>query len=201
LTNRIDRSSWNTTQKRETKLIRQLAQREKSFTELLIALGWGSQTLTVYLKTLESRGCIASKKHGRNVTYCLVKSNPYVGKMLSLSAPLVHDLRVFNRVELGKLNEEALVSDWLNSIKFVFLNLLRDYTLLGKKDMKVETHEILRRILQVEIEDLTDTVDAYGQVLTQRIQEGTIKPGKIQKIHLRMEKEMGKELLKRHNKP
>lgn len=195
-----DRSRWkNTTPKREVELFRLLRQEGQSFTFLLKALKWGSQTLSFYLDTLESKGCIGRKKHGRNVTYALVKSNPYVAKMLKLETPPGHDIRVFKRVTLDKLDEEAFIDNWMNSIKFAFLNLLRDYTLLGKKTTKEETKELLRRILQVEIEDITDINKAYGQVLTRRVQAGTIKPSRIQEIRARMQEEVRNQLLKEHN--
>jgi hypothetical protein len=197
LTRKYDRSRWkNTTPEREVALFRQLRRGGRSFTFLFEALKWGSQTLAFYLDTLESKGYIAGKKHGRGVTYALVESNPYVTKMLKLPTPIVHDVRIFKRVELDKLDEEAFVNDWLNSMKFVFLNLLRDYTFLGKKNLKDEANEILRRILQVEIQDLADTVEAYGQVLTRGVQAGTIKPERIQEIRVRMQKEVKNQLLK-----
>jgi hypothetical protein len=200
LVKKSGRSWWkNTDAKREIKLFRKLVQGGKSFTDLFKELGWGSQTLTFYLKTLESTGCIASKKHGRNVTYALVKSNPYVMKMLKLSTPSIHDFRIFNRVALDKLDEETFINDWLNSIRFAFLNLLRDYALLGKKNAKEETSEFLRRLLQVDIEDLVDIIDAYGQVLTRRMRAGTIRLERIQEIRLRIQEEVTKQFLKLHN--
>ena len=194
-----NRSRWkNTTPKREVALFRLLEQGGRSFTFLFEALKWGSQTLTFYLETLEGKGYISSKKHGRNVTYALVKSNPYVAKMLKLSAPPDHDVRVFNRATLDELDADAFINDWLNSMKFTFVNLLRDYTFLGKKDVEETTKEILRRILQVETQDLTDIVNAYGQVLTARIQAGTIKLKRIEEFCERMQEEVRNQLLKEH---
>jgi hypothetical protein len=199
LSKTYNRSRWkNTTPKREVELFRQLRQEGKSFTFLFKALGWGSQTLTFYLKTLKSKGYITSKEHGRNVTYALVKSNPCVAKALKLKTPTSYDIRIFKRGTLGKLDEEAFIANWLNSIKFAFLNLLRDYTLLGKKTMKEETKELLRRILQVEIEDIDDINKAYGQVLTRMVQAGTIEPSRIQEIRVRIHGEVKKQLLKEY---
>jgi hypothetical protein len=148
------------------------------------------------LKTLERKGYIASKKNGRNVTYTLVKHNPYVAKMIKLPIPLPHDVRIFNHTRLDKMDEEEFIDDWLNSIKFAFLNLLREYTLLGKKNTNEQNSEILRRILQVEIEDLTDIVRTYGQVLTRMVQAGTVKPARIQEIRSRMQEEVRNRLLR-----
>jgi hypothetical protein len=178
--------------------LRQLRKGGRSFTLLLKALKWGSQTLSLYLDALEKKGCIASKKNGRNVTYVLIRSNPYVAKALKLPTPLLHDVRIMKRDKLYKLDEEIFVDNWLNSLKFAFLNLLRDYTLLGKKTTREETKDILSRILQVEIEDISDINKAYGQVLTRRVGAGTIKPIKIQEIRGRMQKEVRNQLLKEH---
>lgn len=195
---KYNRSWWkNTTPKREVKLFRLLKQRSRSFSDLLNALGWGSQTLTFYLRTLEKKGYIARKKLGRNVIYTLIESNPYVAKMLKLSAVHSHDVRVYSRVELDKLDEEALISAWLNSVRYVLMNVMRDYVLLGKK-RKSEDNELITRILQVDIEDLVDIVGVYGQVLTKRVQAGTIRPSRIQEIQDSIRKDVRKRFLQ-HN--
>jgi hypothetical protein len=93
------------------------------------------------------------------------------------------------------LDEEALIQDSLNALRFVFLNILRDYVLLGSK-RKGEDNELVRRILQVHMQDLVDTTDVYGQVLSRRVQAGTIKLDRIKEIQANMWKDIEKQLLR-----
>jgi hypothetical protein len=113
----------------------------------------------------------------------------------SIDGARAHDIRVYGCVELDKLDEEALIRDSLNALRFVFLNILRDYLLLGRK-RKGEDNELVRRILQVHMQDLVDITDVYGQVLRRRVQAGTIKLDRIKEIQANMWKDIEKQLLR-----
>jgi hypothetical protein len=115
--------------------------------------------------------------------------------MLKLSAPSGHDIRVYSRIELDELDAEALIQDWINALRSVFLNILGDYVLLGKK-RKDEDNELVRRILQVHMQDFVDAADFYGEILSRRLQAGTIKLGRIKEIQDRMRKDIEKQFLR-----
>lgn len=186
---------WKNDQKRDRKIFRRLEDGSKTFGELQKMLRWGPQTLTNYLKNLTKDGCIDKKKRGRSVLYTLIRSHPYVRKMLGWDWLPGADVRVLKRVELDKLNEEEFIASWLNMVKFSFLNIMQGYLLLGQKTkeaskQETESIEKIRDFLEASVSDLADTISFNGEVMVKEIRRGKLNPDKIWKTRNKLLKEI-----------
>lgn len=190
-----NRRWWKNDQKRDRKIFRRLEDGSKTFGELQKMLRWGPQTLTNYLKNLTKDGCIEKKKRGRSVLYTLIRSHPYVRKMLGWDWLPGADVRVLKRVELDKLNEEEFIASWLNMVKFSFLNIIQGYLLLGQKTkeaskQETESIEKIRDFLEASVSDLADTVSFNGEIMAKEIRHGKLNPDKVWKTRNKLLKEI-----------
>lgn len=196
-----DRSHWNNNPKLEVKIFRRLEDGSKTFGELHKMLGWGTQTLTNYLKNLIKKGYIEKKKHGRNVFYTLIRSHRYVRQRLDWDWLPGADVRIHKRVKLGKLNEEQFIASWLNSIKFTFLNIIQAYMLIGKKtkesDKETKSITMMRNFLEGYVSDLADTITYNGELMAKEIKLGILDPERIWEARNKLLKQIKNEVMNR----
>jgi predicted transcriptional regulator len=194
-----DRTHWKNVPKREVKIFRSLEDESKTFSDLLKWLGWGSQTLTVYLKNLEKKGCIEKKKRGRYAFYTLIRSNSYVRQMLGWDRQPSSDVRIHKRVELDRLDEEKFIQIWFNSVKFSFLNIIQDFMFLGEKTREsgenTDPIKTMRRFLEAHIQDLEDTITFQGEVMAKRVRRGTLKPERIWEVRNKLMKQIDNKFM------
>jgi len=194
-----DRTRWNNNPKLEVKIFRRLEDGSKTFGQLLETLGWGTQTLTNYLKNLGDKGCIERKKRGRIVFYTLIQSNADVRQMLGWDWLPSADVRIHKRVELDKLNEEQFIASWLNSIKFTFLNIIQIYMLIGKKtkepDKETKSITTMRNFLEGYVSDLADTITFNGEVMAKEIKLGILNPERIWEARNKLLKQIKNEIM------
>ena len=196
-----DRTRWKNYPKREIQIFRQLEDGSKTFSELFNELGWGSLTLTNYLKNLVEKGYIGREERGRNVFYTLIQSNTYVRQMLNLDRwpSNAADVRIQKRIVLNELDEKKFIADWINSIKFCFLNVIQDYMLLGKRmrESEKETNSVntLRRFLEGHIQDMVDTINYQGAVMAKRVRLGTLNPDRIWEVRNKLLKQIKNEIM------
>lgn len=174
---------------REAAIIRILYGGDKGFNEIreeskIGRKKWGKRTLSLYLDSLMEKGCIKQVKHEKRMIYSLNKDNDYVMQILG-------HVRVCGLIDLTKLNEEEFVTDWLNSIKFTFLNVLQDYMVIGEGVKELQRKEdrytiSIERIMEAHLSDMIETTRKYGQSLVQRIERKELEPNKIWGIRNRL---------------
>lgn len=195
---------WKNSPKFEVKIFRRLEDGSKTFGELLKELRrgpqtCGTQTLTVYLKNLNKRGCVERKKRGRNVFYTLIRSNPYVRQRLGWDWLPGSDVRIYKRVELNRLDEDQFIASWLNSVKFSLLNIIQAYMLLGEraKESSEETGSVktLRNRLEGYVSDLVGTVTFHGEVMAKEITVGVLNPERIWEVRNKLKKQIDNEIM------
>lgn len=204
MVNDYDRSFWKNQPEREVKLMTRLEDGSKTFSHLLRELKWGPQTLNVYLKNLEKKGVVERRKRGKNVFYTLIRSSPYARQMMGWKWTSDPDVRIIKRIELEELDEEQFITDWLNTMKFSFLNIIKSYVLLGEKTR--ESNDTKKNNLNIEhfirahISDLEDIVTLYGEKMAEEINVGSLKPKRIMEIHNKLQKQIKQQHFSRRNR-
>ena len=187
--------SWKTDNvERQTMIMMILAEGNKGFDKIskdikLHSKEWGRQTLNLYLENMIGKGYIKKVRQGKKrEIYTLNRENYYVQEMLPRR--IVH-----RRLILEELGEEEFIREWLNSIKFAFLNILQDYMLIGEgKDILKDrgSNEVIPidHILTSHLSDLLDVVKVYGHLLEKRIKEGNIDPKKVWDVRNKLSEEI-----------
>lgn len=201
-----ERSEWNpNSPERQQQIIRLLEEVDMGFNELLSELNlkmkalekkqWSRQTLTLYLKALEDKKWII---HGKKRTpYSLNRRNPEVAEMLGWNR-IPPDMRIRSRIELDKLDEEQFIANWLNSVKFSFLNIIQDFMLIGAKGEKLEIAETIEhRFLPAHTQDLIDVLASYGEKMIARIKLGTFDPNRVWEARNRLLEQIRNEFMSR----
>ena len=162
---------------RQQKILRILLEGDCYFTELKEKLergrktGWGRQTVNLYLKELTGKGWVTQKKQGRKMMYSLTPSNPGVMAMLGLG-------RVIRKgqVQLSSLDEEEFIEEWIHTLKFTLLNIIKDYLAISENANNVEN---LTRYLEAHFSDLTEVTKYHGELMVNMMNKKTLNSAKM----------------------
>jgi DNA-binding HxlR family transcriptional regulator len=184
--------SWNAaTELRKKQIIWLLDGGDKSFSELHRKLrsgkhGWARATLTICLREMQYKEHSIKKEKkkpkGKREVYSLVKDHPQVAERLNWNLHIDPNLQ-------QQLDEEGFIASWLNSLKFAFVALLNDLTILGqwRDEKKLEDQ------MQSDIENFVEFLNFNGNILVERIRLGTLKPEKLREIQREMLAEVKKQ--------
>jgi len=192
--------SWKTDNvERQIIIMSILAEGDKGFNDIFGEIEfhskeWGRQTLNLYLEYMVNEGYIKKVKQGKKrEIYSLNREHYYVQKMLPRR--IVHGI-----LNLKELNEEDFVKEWLNSIKFAFLNVLQDYVLIGEgnnilRDIGTGEAIPIDHILTGHLSDLLDAVKFNGHILENRIKEGNMDSKKVWDVRNKLHEEIKEEII------
>ena len=170
----VDRQKWNAkNSSRQQSILRILEEKACNFTELHSKLGWGKQTLNLYLKELLHKSWVTREKRGRKVIYSLIDYNSEVQEMLR-GRPVI----IKGRVQLNSLDEGEYIREWIHTLTFALLNIIKDYLALGKNpqdDVKIN------RYIEAHISDLAEVTKYHGELMTKMIGTGTLDNNRMWK--------------------
>ncbi len=126
------------------------------------------------------------KPKGKRKIYSLEKSNPLVADRLKWNLPVDYSLQ-------QQLDEKGFIDSWFNSLKFAFVALLNDLTVLGqwRDQSKLEDQ------MQGDIGDFVELLNIYGNTLAERVKDGTFKPEKLREIQREMHSQVKKQWLRK----
>jgi hypothetical protein len=143
---------------------------------------WSRNTLSLYLHAMEKEGMIIHK--GARQGYSLNKKSPKVAEILGTR-------RIRRRANLNHLNEGQFIQSWSTSLDSVFLNIVKDYSLLGKAEANGSPKEKIQQIMHADIQDIMDIVAFYGDVMVKRIvnADEMMKEEKILEVLKNLQKE------------
>jgi hypothetical protein len=165
------------------KILKVLSDKDLMFDDILQALNelptipdkknWNRQTLTVYLWVMQEDGWI---NHGNRKT-------PYSINKNSRDAMDALGTRVLfkGRANLLDLKTEQFIRDWRASLDFSFLNIVKDYWLLGKAEAKGTPKDKIQQITQAHINDMVLVIAEYGTTMVKQIKSGEMEEGEIAK--------------------
>lgn len=156
---------------------------DQSFTELYNSLraessmGWSTQTLTLYLKKLVQEGCVTKVPRGKREIYRIVRDSPIVSEFLGR-------VRIKGQVNLNELSEGELLEEWLCSMKFTLVNVVRGYMIMGKgiKELKSigdGASMSTSKLLEEYISDMLAVTQFYGRILVEGISSERLYPEKV----------------------
>lgn len=181
----VDRQQWKAEDSsRQQSILRILEEKACFFTELHFKLGWGKQTLTLYLRELSRKGWVTREKRGRKVTYSLNNSNLEVQEMLR-GTPVI----IKGRVQLSSLEEGEYIKEWVHTLTFALLNIIKDYLVLGKNpqvDVKIN------RYIEAHMSDLSNATKYHGELMTKMIKTGTFDSDRMWKAVDKLQREVMK---------
>lgn len=177
-------SVWKTENpERDKEILIWLTTGPQSFTELYdslkaeSSLGWSTQTLTLYLKKLVQEGCVAKVPRGKREIYRIVRDSPIVSEFLGR-------IRIRGRINLNELNEEELLEEWLGSVKFSLVNVVKGYTIKGRgikvlKSISNGATLPTEKLLEEYLSDMLAVTQFYGRVLVEGVSSGRLDPEKV----------------------
>ena len=177
-------SAWKTENpEREKEILIWLTTGDQSFTELYnslkaeSSLGWSTQTLAVYLQSLVQKGCITKVPRGKREIYKILPDSPIVSEFLGR-------LRITGYTDFSQLSEEALLEEWLNSVKFNLFNVVNDYTTMGQgikmlKSIGDVATLSTEKLLEEYLSDLLAVSQLFGRILVEGISSGRLDPDKM----------------------
>jgi hypothetical protein len=178
---------------RKRAIVRILYQKDDTFNNILSrlnewwkALGnkgkWSKNTLSLYLDAMEEDGWITHKK--RKSPYSLNKHIPEVAKMLPR-------IQIRGRVNLDELDAKEFIQNWRNSFDFTFLNIVKDYTMLGKAEVSGNSQDKIQQITQEHIQDIIDIIAFYGDTMVKRMvnADAMMEEEKIREVLGELQKE------------
>ncbi len=177
-------SKWKTENpEREKEILVWLTTGDQSFTELYNSLkaessmGWSTQTLTLYLKKLVQDGCVVKVPRGKREIYQIVRDNPIVSAFLGR-------VRIKGYIDLNQLSEGELLEEWLASVKFNLINVVKGYTIMGRG---IKTLRSIgdgatlptEKLLEEYMSDLLGVTQFYGRILVKGVSRGRLDPEKV----------------------
>jgi len=168
---------------REKEILVWLTTGDQSFTELYNSLkaessmGWSTQTLTIYLQSLVQKGCIKKVPRGKREIYQIVRDSPIVSAFLGR-------VRIKGYIDLEDICEGELLEEWLGSMKFTLVNVVKGYTIMGKgiKELKSigdGASMPTSKLLEEYISDMLAVTQFYGRILVEGISRERLDPERV----------------------
>lgn len=114
---------------------------------------------------------------GKREIYRIVRDNPAVSAFLGR-------VRIKGYLNLNELNEGELLEEWLSSMKFNLINVVRGYTIMGQ-GIKVLTSIgdgatlPTEKLLDEYLSDMLGLTQFYGRVLMKGVSSGRLDPDKL----------------------
>ena len=174
-----DRSTWKAQNpERKLQILRVLDEKERGFDDILNRLNklpripeekeWNRPTLTVYLYVMVKEGWL-NHEDKRKTPYFLNRKNPDVMEEIGYRKDTLEITRTKGRVNLFGLYEDQFIRQWRASLNFAFLNIIKDYAMLGKAQANKSPKEKIQQHIQTDIQDMIDVIASYGEVMVKRI--------------------------------
>lgn len=177
-------SGWKTdNQDRIKEILVWLTKGDQSFTQLYNSMkaegsmGWSRQTLNLYLQSLIQEGCVTKVPRGKREIYRIMRDSPIVSDFLGR-------VRIKGRINLNELDERELLEDWLSSVKFTLINVVRGYTIMGRgvkvlKSIGDGATLPTEKLLEEYLSDMLAVTHFYGRVLVEGVSSGRLDPDKV----------------------
>lgn len=183
-------------------ILRSLERGSKRFNQLWKEMKkrrFGKVTLSLLLKSLMEDEAVKLVPKGRVQVYELNEESEYVQEMLGWKTEHGTVVRIERYTNLNRLNEGKFIANWLNSIKFAFLNIVQDYMVLGKGTKELRRRgngatQPIERFLEAHLSDMVDIAQLYGEILAERIQREELDPKKVWNIRNKVLKELKAEM-------
>ena len=136
---------------------------------------WSTNTLSLYLDSLVENKCIVKVPRGKREIYRALKVSPEV------SALLERRTIISGRIELKSLSEKELLDLWIESLKFVLLNVIQIYMVMGKGSKMLKSRGTgasitPEKLLGEYLSDLVEVCHSYGGFMADGIRVGNLDP-------------------------